>query len=1753
MARINPVVGEVSPNLYAAAVTANLSQQDNALIEQMAFTSLEAKRLRGLGEKRAKEEFVKLGKEAQDWLRYMYPEASWTKEDPSLMKKVLTTTAKGLAFFVGTPVVATFLAAREYGKTINTPFSTLRRAYQDNLIGKPNFGSPFAASQEGIDMPVPPNTTSKWLNAWKDGYTSRDLYDLGSLDLANKKHGDVRVYVAKGILDGKTPGEIWDEYGPADQSLVAAMTESLNEPESFNKVLEDVKYAQTSPGRDLGRMLERIDVKNGSLLGRFIAGTYIRATGGQPTLNQQKYIQQVRKSTGFIDAVYQVAIDPLTYITGGTSKSITSGQRLVDNLLEAQKRTGSAKQAVSEIFATRPEVRELWDGENQLGSLIRRFDEADTGEKVFVLQEIRTRFPAYNSFETIKLFADAKVFDSKTAEKFFGEFENLPLFISGRVDGITYYRNGIATARNQRQLSLGIARAADAFFNPGPVSRESADRGKELASKAADKVGIIKTLGEDITDGVNVAGIKSIIDAESDVKGFRRKVLTVGRLMSRNPAGAAILIGEDAFKTANTFRLVAQQAFDNRDIADFVTLEFLGADAAEQIVMLRNIYAMIMYRMGLHGIPAGKKLMNETLAKTFNNKAGMTTLSRTEVPKEFADVMNQNVIRVENESVILEARGIIHPSQRAEAIGPLPYERIAEVTAFSKIRNNDKSILKIVDGATRNKFVNDFVNVWTILTLVPRLGVRSAIDEAFFYFLNAPVQDIFDFVSRKGQRMGKIATGFTASKAAVGPYKRLFNKMFRKGGPEDAIPVEARITIPQEIANSRKIPVEEVTHLMVREEVVSRLLATFAKDPNINWDDLQDALVNNPHFLNSMANSLTSRTSLSGRFDKEIIDAIFTPSVLTKALNDLELKVGKKFRPISTEALRRTNPKWLTVAHHDTFFRQFVNNDMSLPNNRTLNPGVVFFSHNGLRTPADFAKAKKDTLEAIGVSFDSGTGSFFIKDAAAVKEYLSEFGDTVYFRAKGLNDAQIAEAHIDTMLFDMRVTFHGSGKGFNEELYALVRNRYEELVKYEKTTGKEVGGKWSKAAANVPFEDFEKATFGKQPLGDINTAIEFDGFVPAEDIESFWAKAGDGIMEQMDRQVTGLYRQPALMVGYSRLRESYRGLQKEFADIQFRALKEQYPGLAKDSRKLKEFREEADKVARKRFAEIAMSEAVESLLKYVDNPAVRTNFAMVMRTTGRFYRATEDFWRRYYRLMREKPLQVIYRMRLAHQGLEARGEIYKDEQGEPYLILPTDSIINNAVEPTIRQLTGSDFVVPAFNDVTMKLRLTNPSFAPDAGAPALSGPVAGIFLLGFKNLLNSLPGEAGVLGEKTGEYIDNWALGSFGDDLDLQRAVLPLMFQNMREIIPEEEITRQEATALFQSISYAQAFGDERMKLPENATAEQKHNFLRAHKIAAHNVRALRAVVNTFFPSTLTLRESKGIPKYYKNNGVITLRQEFFDILNKIDEEDSGNTDPYELALAIFNGKFPGKTIYTINRNEKKTKFVIQKTNEVVNWAITNKSFIKEYGDAAWIFAPQIGDYTPDAFSYLEALDIVEVPSKAGVLEYLDRAQVAMAKKKYFDIERAERDALASTALVSERRTIINNATAARQALLSGNPLLAAQLEDYGIGVSEEIELLGRIEEVLRKKDIPVGDIDRKKVSIAVNLVREFISFANDPNLKANAINFVEAKRGKKEEIERILKTLGTEDKRIKELNRRIFEPILGFYSRDVYRVLGGR
>jgi hypothetical protein len=636
------------------------------------------------------------------------------------------------------------------------------------------------------------------------------------------------------------------------------------------------------------------------------------------------------------------------------------------------------------------------------------------------------------------------------------------------------------------------------------------------------------------------------------------------------------------------------------------------------------------------------------------------------------------------------------------------------------------------------------------------------------------------------------------------------------------------------------------------------------------------------------------------------------------------------------------------------------------------------------------------------------------------------------------------------------------------------------------------------------------------------------------------------MMGMMDAQVNGIFRQPAVLVAYTGLRKKYASLEKNMA----RQIYEQKTGKVWES-SMTQAVKDADMAvavnqAEKHFTEVATREAADLILKFADNPAIRSNFAYASRTMGRYYRATEDFYRRIYRMKDVSP-RVLYRMRLAHVGLDATGGIHYDQNNDPYVMMPMDNIIYKATDGVIRTLTGNDgYKQPQFNEFTLKLRMMNPSFSQDAGVPTLSGPIAALSVLGFKNILGSVPGSIPFvgkyldpLGEKAAEGIDTFALGNIGENIDITRAIVPATLQKVWATLPYNEKSRQEATAAQQAIAYEAANG---RGLDVNATEQEKADYLKNIRISAHNVIVMRSILGLISPVAPTITDSKGIPDYLKNVGITSLRSEFFDILNSISKDNTGDIqDPYELALVTFIGKNPGKLIYTVSPTSKQTKIIIKNTDGLKNWAIDNKGLINTYGEAAYIFAPQTGTFNPATYNWIKSAGLIENKTLEA---YYQDLLVAQDKQTYYDIARRQKEILSNESDPETRANIINEAANARQALKDANPLLVPELIGEGNDIGKEGVMLKQVEQIINDPKANIDADTRQRMQIAIKLINNFVIFAKDPELK-NMDNGVELKAARKAQIEAGLKELMLGNLYVTEANRAIFKSILGFYSRD--------
>jgi len=1733
--KVSVSIADVSPNIYAAAQQANLNPTQVTQIDQFARTVKLNKNLLRRPTEIARNEFSKLDPQVKEMLQFLYPDASYAQPEPGIGDMVAGF-AKGTAKFAANPLLAFFKAAGAYGRTINLPYLIGRQVAQgENLFST---------------------------NVLTDAWDGRKVFDEGALQQAEKDFGKANVDVAKGLLMGMKPGEIVESQGEITQEFLDSFSKAFNNDDSFRQVLDAVKYAQVSPGRDIARIMNN------------------------PMKNSPNYIsKQTKYVSGFVDFMYQIVVDPLTYLTFGMGKiapmlarkgwaDINIGDRMAKSI--AEYGTGG----VAKVFDESPLLRKHWDEE--IGPAILNLSKAKgEAEKSKAIRQIYTELPGHANIKWIRLLERNSIFDSASAVKYFETDVDATLnLIAGKVDGVQFFRTGVATARNQRRLDFGFSRFVDSQLNPALTTSVVEKKGKDVWDN-------LTTFGDEADNFVS----PKVKEIEKFYEGLSLKE-KVGRLFKKNPMGRSIRIGDDAVDTADNFRDTALQVLP-RDLADFLTVKFINADAADQVQVLRSLYYAIMQKYGIDGHSRGKEIIEKELASHFGSGKGAGLVENIEVPPQLKGVIGSVGVKVLPEGIFYESSGVIHPFQEAGAIGSLNYMELAQLSFEAKSKTN--LILASAKGAGQSKFSSNFVNSWTILTLFPRLGIRSTIDEGIMYLLTAPGRDIVAAFAPKilgGKRaLGKLATAITGSRQTEG-FVGAGRRKLGLPNTADTIPMSLRHKARKDIAYKNVISEEAVSKADVVTNIVTyaeRMIPNNLSSTDRNL--LLQASIHGSGFITGMANSLVAKASAGGRYGEEVAESLLIPSNIDKMLEAADLTSGRKGVLVKTEDLEKSkafNGRAVAGVHFENFSRYFYGNDKAVRGEklipdasgnmipievfRRFQPVDAFFVNNALRTENDYIKAKDMLLEILGVyrttKVSQGTGlgitvTHTIKDPVAFASGTGTIVRTSELKQRGITDIEIASDLVDRILLDMYSAFHGNAGKFNDTLLQRLTKSYNRLVADEVSSGRKIKDKWNLAAQSIDFDDFADATKGFQPKGRMYTTTEFLDVEGVVDVESAWAKYGNNMMNIMDNQVTGLLRQPALWVTYIKIRDNYKTLENQEidklmkvrlddlktnnikpTDIKYKK-KQLYlpvPSRGPAGGKVsvtfeQDIRDEVVDLVQKKYTEIALSQAADTVLRFVDNPNVRTNFAISVRNVGRFYRATEDFWRRVYRLRDVAP-RTLYRMRLTHTGIDAYGDLHEDANGDPYLVMPMDDAIFKTVESVTRIFSGTTgFKQPLFNDFTLKLKLANPSFDDQSGVPTLSGPIAALSILGMKNILNI----AGF--KKTAEEIDNYALGGIGENMNFVKAVVPGPLQRLYALLPKSEKDRQEATAAMQAIAFNAARGN----IPNaNATAEEKYEYLRNIRISAHNILVMRSVLGLISPIAPTLQESKDVPDYLKNAGITSVRAEFFDYVNAITKKYGGDVqNPYDMAVASFVGQNPGRLVYTVSRDEKQTNVLIAKTKEMKNWYLDNKSLVDKYGEAAFIFAPKTGDFDASSYAWLEAADFIK--NKDLDKYYLD-VMTAQDKRTYYDIARREKEDLEKTVSPSARKAIIVNSTAERQSMKAANPFLDAIITGGGFEIASETIMFEALEQMVQDTSFNIPEASRSKIAIAISQIRNFIQISQDPRLKDTS-NFADTKRQRKAEIEALIADLLEGDLIVKEANRAVFQTILDYYSRDTYRV----
>ena len=1464
------------------------------------------------------------------------------------------------------------------------------------------------------------------------------------------KHGEELSFAAMHLLAGKTPGEIIDAYGPNSAGILEAVNQVFNEPDKIANIMDEFDRARLSPGRAVARWVNKtFDTENTTVF---------------------------KGVSGSIDLAFQIFADPLTYLTAGRS-TIFKANRLTKALVTSRD--------VVAHFAD-PKVAKYFEGYGEkIGEYAAASKAGNAREATKLKDEIQTRYADHGTPEEIKLWADKGVtdFDSFKSQ-FTGEGkEEFSRLIQGRVVGTAFAKNGAVYAKPTREFTLRVKAKVKEVF-----------RGKADFNQL-DEAGTTKLLDElSKADNVNYSDIeKTIQDAAGT--GVKRFLKRLDYQFSLHPGSKGVRTDERFIDTIETLKQQANLVFKDKLLAGLYTEHFISATQAERILLKKNLDILTFRSAGIHGLPKGKEYINAEINSRYGDGLFGVT-NEIAHPEHFASELIDGSIR-----------GPIQPSQLKDAISPINWRLASEFVAYNQLRYERKLDVatagRLIGGAYNSKVLADFMDKWSLLTLFPQLGIRSAIDEGFLYTLTAKVPELREFV--KAQRYGKSFTAASGSDKSTGPLKNLLqaglSKLTGRGiGPVRSISKKERDDISARIDEAYYKDGAYASRYEANQAIKRELmiLATIKYGDNI--DDVSKGYLHdlgefNPQFL---ADS-TSLKVIDATMNQQTIRG--GDNLLSKKNSDLSLEEAKLAASglFRVENLKNMSDEVIDATMFHNFIRLFGQKGFEIGGVKNVNtdPARLFLANNALQTTQDVDRAVFQFLEAVGFKWNGTAWQISNKKVGDINRFINS--STHFAKFDGLSDAKKVEGFIRDTFADLYVAFHGDITQFNPHLTKVFKRFQDGRVRDHRDILDEIIRNQDvlHPMGQIKIPSYSKLVKNYRPKNEIVTDLTDIklGF------EGNFRKWGDGAFEAMARQNDDMVRAPIVHAHYILSRKQSAIEEAGYAeDIAQKLIKQ---GVDPDNA-----RTQGAQVSKEFFTNRAITEATNRVLKYADNPDIRTVFAYNIRTVGRFYRAVEDFHRRMYRLVKENKLNTIYRLRLMNQGLDAVGDVHEDPNGEKYVVLPMDDVIYGAVDSTLRMLTNDEVSIkqPLFNDITFNLTAGNPSFQTDAGVPYLSGPAGSLSVLAVKSLLGNFSNSPKVL--NAAEDLDQWTLGAMGDNVNFRNSVTPKFVNNIWKMLSPDERNQQEVSAYMQALAYNQAndlgidptdekYFDENGIVNQALLDEDKRKYLQNIKISTHNIIVTRALLGMILPFSVQTKDTKDLPTYLKDNGIVSMSSSFYETLDQVKLKYPDVDNHYELALATWMGKNPGKVAYLVSTNQEAIKPLVRYSNEMQDWAITNLKDIEKYGNGALMFAPNTGEFTPGVYQWAEASGIVnKIPENKTATKYIDDYYQGIMLKEYanayYDINDKEEEELRNIPFtnVDLRRASLNAFTDWRQEYKNGVP----GLEDYiasGADNGDASEFIQSAYNYVNSPGAQVKPEVKQSINEAYTIFNEFIEYAN--------------------------------------------------------------
>jgi hypothetical protein len=1299
-------------------------------------------------------------------------------------------------------------------------------------------------------------------------------------------------------------------------------------------------------------------------------------------------------TSGSVDAAYRLFADPLV-VASKVRSLYTIGKYSLDVI-------GAGAGKVNAYFSE-PKAVSFW---NEYGAKLDSLGKAQSSgrqaEAVVARRELEIMAPEFGP-EVIRAFQKSEIKDANTAKAFFLNTEEAVDILKGSVGR---KRVILPILDAPRKARIAVVTTADKIIDLDRMGPSIVD---DFYGNPSTTDGIVKSLSE---DGRLIG--QAVKEAQS-LKGFARYssqaiALRIDRFKAK--FNIAPLFKNDVFDvlaadaSAQVYRLarLVMTKQDSKMIAE--TFETVG-DVGKRKEMVKGLWETIAEARGLNLTEAGQKITRVTTGK------GDSRFAVSNFGDDFAD------------------------------IGAIPSDYTSLMTTpniidIDRAASRSGLIGKIMNQANK-EWVDKMTGYWSFLTLAgPRYAVRNATEDLMVHLAigGSPWG-----LAKSRYLSTRVNTALEAARKTDGWNDNPLGLLMRVLNKNEASKYEAELTaLDDSIKAAREaIALKSAAMKIETNPDIKKTLASEIADLKAKTAGGavgQARMIMAQALTSGRINRLRKSMGLNPMFEEEA--GILAEHLIYGNLDNtigLVSEGGFNFATGGDFITRST----LFTRSHGVRSEALIIDDPRVKK-VTRQKGDAGYAPVSLGNLDDASMITwlfrinyyaNDELGAIAVA------NLDDKDVAIMKimEWMTKnpkFRTEAQLAARGIDERQQAEIVYRRAkeIFEKRGRTAGVEKEVNTELLNKIRIKDED-------------GNWV-VSGKLSLDDLPQVAddMPEYVLGPKLVPISDSGNTTASTISKGWTWLGMANAR--------MSREPIVFEEIIKLRKQLKdnGLEAEYIRSVVSKLPNPTPSAVA----------RATERAKYQYAAIIEERAVAQTLAYVDNPLIRTQIAFSARNFSRFYRATEDFYRRIYRTVRYNPM-AIRKASLTFDGLSHNGWIQEDDQGEKYFVYPGVEHMYTAVRAAMTAVgVPAEFKTPFPVQFGAQVKMLTPSLNQDSLFPTFNGPLAGVSIKTLTNLVDvfGAPGAA--------DTITQLSLGKYAVDQSFVSSFLPAHINRLYQTMDKDERDSQYASAWRKAVTYLEAGGH---GLPQKLdplgnvippTIQEQEEYRQRIKNTVLGILGTRFVFGFFAPASPSIQLKDDMAAWIKDNGKANFKQAWNSLLDKYPGD-------YDAAMAKWVELFPNAIPFTIAESEKKTVAIIKYAEESGAFVDQNKELFDKYPQGAAFLIPHKSGFSWDAYKTMKDMGL---KYNKRVDDYLREVQTAADIQTYYSKKNEYESSLKTKITDFERTMARREFTDWATSFKAGRPLVQEELAQGGKKAIERINAVNDLRNMLNDKSVTV-------------------------------------------------------------------------------------